>query len=629
MGVIAFPPNSIINVSSSGILGRASGGIGSAEVLNKNQVRSILGLSTTDNPTFSSITLTSRVINFDSLALTFPATDGSAGYVLSTNGSGSLNWVAPNSGPIGATGPQGNTGATGFIGATGPQGNQGSTGVQGIQGNVGATGVQGLNGLNGSTGFTGSTGPQGNQGATGFIGATGPQGNQGATGSGDQGATGFIGATGSQGPQGNQGATGSGNQGSTGMTGATGAGGALGYYGSFHSDLSQYAVSTTSAYAIAAEITDEFNGVSIQSDGSNLTQLTFAYAGTYNIQFSIQFVNPGNADANFNIWFRKNGSDLLASNTQYTIGKSHAGGDGTMVAALNYVITLNANDYIQLMWQTEDTNVYAGSLPAGTTPTTPTTPSVILTAQQIMYTQLGPTGATGFIGATGPQGNQGSTGFIGATGLQGNQGATGPSTAINATDSTTNSTFYPVFVAAAGSDQTPTVRTTSAALSFNPGTNVLSAGSGYIVNNLGIRTASPIAPLHVLGDTYINGNVTVSGALSATTKSFLINHPLDVNKKLRYGSLESPYHGIRLTGKDATDYGVCVVKLPDYVSSLVQENGINIQLTPIGHYESLCIQRIDLSKNLFIVSTNSISTCQFYWSFTAVRKDIPDLEVEF
>jgi hypothetical protein len=55
MGVIAFPPNSIINVSSSGILGRASGGIGSAEILNKNQVRSILGLSTTDNPTFSSI----------------------------------------------------------------------------------------------------------------------------------------------------------------------------------------------------------------------------------------------------------------------------------------------------------------------------------------------------------------------------------------------------------------------------------------------------------------------------------------------------------------------------------------------------------------------------------------------
>ena len=344
-----------------------------------------------------------------------PSGDGTSSQVLTTNGAGVLSWTTASGGSgSGAAGP---IGATGFTGSTGPQGNQGSTGIQGVQGNEGATGVQGVQGNQGSTGIQGV---QGNVGATGVQGV---QGNVGATG--EFGATGLRGATGFTGSTGPQG-----NQGSTGMTGATGPGGALGYYGSFHSDLSQYAVSTTSAYAIAAEITDEFNGVSIQSDGSNLTRLTFAYAGTYNIQFSIQFVNPGNNDANFNIWFRKNGSDLPTSNTQYTVQKSHAGGDGAIVAALNYVITLNANDYIQLMWQTEDTDVYAGSLPAGTTPTTPTTPSVILTAQQIMYTQLGPTGATGFIGATGPQG------------IQGNQGSTGVGSGITNTQSIINALIF-------------------------------------------------------------------------------------------------------------------------------------------------------------------------------------------
>ena len=82
---------------------------------------------------------------------------------------------------------------------------------------------------------------------------------------------------------------------------------------------------------------------------------------------------------------------------------------------------------------------------------------------------IGATGATGLIGATGI----GATGLTGATWLT---GATGPSTLINATAVTTNSTFYPVFVAAAGSNQTPSVDTTATALAYNPSTNVLTAG---------------------------------------------------------------------------------------------------------------------------------------------------------
>ena len=52
------------------------------------------------------------------------------------------------------------------------------------------------------------------------------------------------------------------------------------------------------------------------------------------------------------------------------------------------------------------------------------------------------------------------------------------------------------------------------------------------------------------GDTTISGNATITGHLSAASKSFLINHPTQANKKLQYGSLESPYHGIRLTDKN-------------------------------------------------------------------------------
>ena len=66
----------------------------------------------------------------------------------------------------------------------------------------------------------------------------------------------------------------------------------------------------------------------------------------------------------------------------------------------------------------------------------------------------------------------GGTGAQGTQGVIGLQGSVGPSTTINATDTTTG-TYYPVFVAGAGTNQTARVRTTATAFSFNAATNVL------------------------------------------------------------------------------------------------------------------------------------------------------------
>ena len=247
---------------------------------------------------------------------------------------------------------------------------------------------------------TGPTGPTGPTGAASTV--TGPTGATGATGAassvtGPTGATGSTGATGAQGP--------------------TGTGGALGYWGSFWSTQNQTAASTTTAYAVTLNNTDpDSNGVSIVSS----SQVTHANAGVYNLQFSIQFINVGNNDGNVNVWFRKNGTDIPDSSSQVTVTAQHAGGNGQIILALNFILELAAADYIQLMWQTEDLDVSLETLAAGTTPTTPVTPSVIFTSQQVTYTQLGPTGATGPTGPTGP------TGAVGATGPTGATGATGP-----------------------------------------------------------------------------------------------------------------------------------------------------------------------------------------------------------
>jgi hypothetical protein len=91
------------------------------------------------------------------------------------------------------------------------------------------------------------------------------------------------------------------------------------------------------------------------------------------------------------------------------------------------MVELNANDYIELMWRTSDTRLELVADVAGTSPTRPAVPSVILTASQVMYTQLGPTGATGPTGPSGP------TGAVGPTGPTGPTGAAGPGVAAGGT----------------------------------------------------------------------------------------------------------------------------------------------------------------------------------------------------
>lgn len=157
---------------------------------------------------------------------------------------------------------------------------------------------------------------------------------------------------------------------------------AAGYYGTFYDNTDQFAANTTTAYPVTFNTPNGAWNVNL----SNSSRINFPYAGIYNIQFSIQFINTdGNANnpLEVNVWLRKNGSDVAESNSQFTVPAAHGSHDGAMIAALNLVIEASDADYVQLIWQTENTSISIQTLPAGTTPTTPVTPSVILTATQV------------------------------------------------------------------------------------------------------------------------------------------------------------------------------------------------------------------------------------------------------
>ena len=150
-------------------------------------------------------------------------------------------------------------------------------------------------------------------------------------------------------------------------------------YGAFQDTTDQTAASTTAAYAITFNTTDYSAGVSVVSN----SQITVRTGGVYNIQFSIQFANGNVAIQDVDIWFRKNGTDVAASNSKFSVPNSHGGTDGHLIAALNFYIQLAAGDYVQIMWATTSTDVSIEQIPTQTTPTRPATPSAIVTVNKV------------------------------------------------------------------------------------------------------------------------------------------------------------------------------------------------------------------------------------------------------
>lgn len=201
-----------------------------------------------------------------------------------------------------------------------------------------------------------------------------------------------------------------------GIQGPAGPGGALGYYGSFYSSVDQTLAANT-AGAMTLDVTAEANGTSIVSN----SRITFANAGTYDIQFSAQLRNRGGGGAGetVDIWIAKNGTAVADTATKLLVANSRYD-----VAAWDWLLTVEANDYIEIIWRTDNAQIVLEHGVAATP--IPAIPSVIVTVMQVMYTQqgpqgpAGPTGATGATGATGPSplvntnGSPGSKVYVGS-----------------------------------------------------------------------------------------------------------------------------------------------------------------------------------------------------------------------
>ena len=154
------------------------------------------------------------------------------------------------------------------------------------------------------------------------------------------------------------------------------------YYGVFSDTDTKAPAAIYTPYAITFNTTDFANGF---SRGSPTSRIVASASGLYNFQFSAQLSSGSSSAKKVWIWPRVNGVDVPNSNSEVSIS---ANGEA-QVASWNWALSLNANDYFEIMYAVDDTNVQLPALPATTgavgtaTFARPAVPSIILTVTQV------------------------------------------------------------------------------------------------------------------------------------------------------------------------------------------------------------------------------------------------------
>ncbi len=146
------------------------------------------------------------------------------------------------------------------------------------------------------------------------------------------------------------------------------------------SDVTSQTGSTSAATAVKFGTTEVVGaGVTMVTDGTNLTRLTFAAAGTYQLTPNLQLANSDVADHDVTIWIALDGTNVARSATKITVPK--AGDGGNAFFQLAFYITVTAGQYVQVLWLPENVAVTLAHTAAGAI--APAIPSAIISTERI------------------------------------------------------------------------------------------------------------------------------------------------------------------------------------------------------------------------------------------------------
>ena len=140
-------------------------------------------------------------------------------------------------------------------------------------------------------------------------------------------------------------------------------------------------------------------------------------------------------------------------------------------------------------------------------------------------------------------------------------------------------------------------------------------GSGFerAYGILGFNTGPLATQAYAL---YGGGNYLATG-----TKSFADPHPTDSSKIIKYISLEGAESGTYFRGKSKFERGVARIAVPEDFRLVSAEEGLTVQITPIGGMASVGVMKADLNE----IVVQSSRNLEFYYMVNGIRRSQADV----
>lgn len=128
--------------------------------------------------------------------------------------------------------------------------------------------------------------------------------------------------------------------------------------GLFFNTADQTLAAVDTGYPITFNQTYLNNSVALQSGSTS--KIEVEVDGVYNFQLSAQLKSTNASAKDVQIWIKRNTTTIGYSSHKYTI----EGSDNHMNVNWNFDIDLAANEYIEMYWGANDTNITMEAIPA-------------------------------------------------------------------------------------------------------------------------------------------------------------------------------------------------------------------------------------------------------------------------
>jgi hypothetical protein len=146
------------------------------------------------------------------------------------------------------------------------------------------------------------------------------------------------------------------------------------YYGVFSKTDTQTPAAANTAYPLVLTTPQASNGVSL---GTPASRVTVVQAGLYQFDVTVQVTSASASVKTVWVWFRKNGTDIANSARIVSVDINA----GYTPVSISRTISMNASDYVEVVFAADSTAVSAGSIAA--TAFAPGAPAVMLSVAQV------------------------------------------------------------------------------------------------------------------------------------------------------------------------------------------------------------------------------------------------------